>query len=221
MSSVLHRLADVFVAPAGPEPAPDAASARPWARPTDRPTNVALLCGPREAGSLGAALALALARRARSPRAVLCLWAEPERPRPSVPATRAGRTLAASLEARGLQARAQGRLVRVVLPAEPGLAVAAGLRAAAVGAPTVVALARPRVAELDPLLDEQDLLLVAASADADPLIGALALDGLVDRRAPARLLPDDPGQHAGLLAGLGLGAGGGLASTLDAVEVMA
>jgi hypothetical protein len=116
---------------------------------------------------LAAALALACRARAHVPAALVAFWpassADPPRHR-SGPILPGAATLASRLHRRDLPVVARGRLVWLTLPAEPSTAVTALRHAeAAVGdLPAVLAVARPRDDDVDALLAERDLLLVAA-----------------------------------------------------------
>jgi hypothetical protein len=155
MTALLDVIARVFVVP----------SARPEPVATAAPT--AAVCGP-QAEATAAALALLL--RARGP-VVVCAWSAAAQ-RPSAPPTVGARRLAASLQARGLDAAATGRLVAVRLDAEPHVAVAeAGRAMAAAGdAPVVTAICGPRDPAFDGLLDGQDVTVVAAGDVPDELV---------------------------------------------------
>ena len=123
-----------------------------------------------------------------------------------VPALPAARRLAAALAARGHDARAAGRLVVVRLPAQPDEAAVQARRAtaAAGSAPTVLALGGPRVAALDALLDEQDLVVVAAPSGTDPALARLALAGLQTATARACVCEVPPAHPARTVAAAGL-----------------
>lgn len=97
----------------------------------------------------------------------------------------AARRLAERLAGRGIEATASGRTVHVPLPVEPAQAAATHQRAvAAAGVPTICALAGARPRALDPLLDEQDLIVVAPAAGAAESFADLVLIGLHGIRAP-------------------------------------
>jgi hypothetical protein len=82
-------------------------------------------------------------------------------------ATRAAAQLAARLSARDLHAAARGRLAWLALPPDPARATAAVRRASAlVDGSLVTALCGPRPPELDGLVAEHDLAVVAAAPDA-------------------------------------------------------
>ena len=160
------------------------------------PACLAVLAPAADAHALAAVLGLALARRDRTPAAVICLWsAAPGRPAWRAPALPAAGRLAAGLTARGHDARASGRLVVVRLASQPSSAAAEAQRAiaAAGAAPTVLALAGPRVAAFDALLAEQDLVVVALAPGADPALARLAVAGL-ERGLACEIPPARPGR---------------------------
>lgn len=196
--SALRTLVEHFVAPPSGAPEashndfvpPDEGPDRACAEPAPRtPPGVALLAPADDAQPLGAALGLAMASRRRAPVAVVCEWTAGSAGGHwwRAPAMPAARRLASSLGARGHDARGAGRLVIVRLPADPVVAALDARRAvaAAGSAPTVLALGRPRVAELDELLAEQDLVVVATPSGTDPALRRLALCGLATGAARA------------------------------------
>lgn len=210
-----RRLAEHFVAPAGDAPADELTCAdgrgrradttpagapptRACAVPPPRtPASVALLAAQGDAPALAAGLALALARRERASTAVVCVWSAggPMRSPLRAPALPAAARLAAVLAGRGHVARASGRLVSVGLAAGPAEAAAEAMRvsAAAGAAPTVLALAGPRAAAFDVLLDDQDLVVVAVAAGSDPALAQLAVAGL-QRSVVCEVPPAHPGR---------------------------
>ena len=209
--TVARRIAELFVAPAdgaqpghGERPHADRAPTRERARPRPRteaaPAGaqpapaVAVLAPPADAAALGAVLALALARDRRVPTAVVCVWsAAPARSTGRAPARPAAARLAATLAGRGHHAQAAGRLVLVKLADAAEEAASESLRvgAAAGAAPTILALAGPRLAAFDGALAAQDLVVVAVPSSADPALAQLALAGL-DRALICPLPPADP-----------------------------
>jgi hypothetical protein len=226
--TLARRVAKHFVAPAGertsspaPEPADrrsdprgprrrrrlaDAERAAKHAPPSalDRPPPaVAVLAPPSDAPALGAALGLALARARRVPVSVVCVWS-PDAARAGwrAPALPAAARVAATLRARGHDASAAGRLAVVRLSASCEEAASQALRvsAAAGSAPTVLALAGPRVAAFDALLAMQDLVVVAVAPASDAALARLATSGL-ERALTCALPPADP---ARALAAAGL-----------------
>ena len=146
------------------------------------PATVAVLTAAPDAPALGAALGLALARRSRAPAVAVCLWSAGRSPWPAwrAPALPAARRLAAALAVRGHDARPAGRLAVVRLSGSDDDAALAARRAlAATGAaPAVLALGGLRAAAFDPLLAEQDLIVVGIRGDADPVLTRLAVAGV-------------------------------------------
>jgi hypothetical protein len=173
VSGVLERAAGFFLAPAAAQ-RPEAASLPPAAR-------AVVLGAPADAAPLAAALALSLRAAAGAPAALVAAWepgAGDQRTRQA--ASRAASRLAARLSAHDLAATARGRLAWLALPAEPATAVEAVRRASAiVEGPLVTALTGARPVELEDLVAEHDLAIVAAAPDS-PLARA-ALAGLADR----------------------------------------
>lgn len=168
--------------------APDPRSTAPVS--TAARSAVAILCATEDARAVGVAAAVLLARAARTPTALACLWTAPNPPRhPDArpPATRGARRLAAALAARGLDAVPCGRAATVALPADPSAALAAAGRAAAAAAaaPVVLVLGGPRDAAFDDLLAVQDRLLVVTRPGPGEAIAGLALAGLPDPAPPA------------------------------------
>lgn len=189
--SRLRRIADLFVVPGdgARDPAWEQsgdAGGEPTARRAPSggrtPPGVAVLTAAADAPATGAALGLALARRERAPVAAVCVLGAggPGRPAWRAPAHPAARRLAAALAARGHDARAAGRLalVRVVGSDCQAASDARRVLAAAAHAPAVLALGGPRSVSVDALLADQDLVVVAARAGADPVLTRLAVDGL-------------------------------------------
>jgi hypothetical protein len=160
---------------------------------------------------LAAAVALSLRAAGRAPAAVVALWraAVPDAPPPATvapggpatspasrgpataaapppaacpsrgPATFAASRLASRLARRGLAAAPRGRLVWVALPADAATVV--GRVAAALDVPLVTALAGPRPGALDALVDDHDLVVVAA--DPETPLGRAATAALAHRPA--------------------------------------
>jgi hypothetical protein len=157
MTALLDTIARVFVAPSGEARAEPVAVTAP----------AAAVCG-READAVAAALALQL--RSRGP-VIVCAWRSTAR-RGSAPAVAGARRLAASLEARGLQAAPSGRLVLVSLDDDPQLAAAEAARAAAAAgdAPVVTAVCGARDPAFDDLLAAQDLALIVARDAPEELV---------------------------------------------------
>jgi hypothetical protein len=213
--SLLRTVIEHFVVPPG-DRRPDAAEAlgapgegaQGAGLASRTPAGVAVLAAPADAHALGAALGLALAGHRRAPVVVLCVWTAGPAAGPTwgVPALPAARRMAAALCARGHDARAAGRLAVVRLPAQPDEAAAQARRAtaAAGSAPSVVALGGPRVAALDALLSEQDLVVVAASSGTDHALARLALAGLQSTTARACVCEVPPARPARAVAAAGL-----------------
>ena len=161
--------------------APAVAAEAPVVRVAERsaPRALAVVCAPSAAAVAGAAVALAALGRSDAGVAVVCRWtgAGGDAPGAGGVATRAARRLAARLAGRDLAAAAHGRLVTVSLPADPGAAVAATAHASAAAgdAPVVVVVAGARAPELDPLLAEQDRVIVVPDAAAPEGLEALAV----------------------------------------------
>jgi hypothetical protein len=182
------RLTAFFVAPAGPTPRarPDAAPAQTGARQAPGRGRIAIraravaVLGPAGAGVFAGDLAVALARAARAPAAVVCRHGAASPPALPLPVSPAARRLAARLAAQGLEVEVRGRSAVVALPEDDAAAAAAALRAdaAAGDAPVVLALGGPRGAALEALLDEQELCVVTSRPGADATIPALAVAGL-------------------------------------------
>jgi hypothetical protein len=215
--SLLRTLLEHFVMPSGsPRPAahgdfvaPDEGPDRACAEPAPRtPSGVAVLTTAADAPALGAALGLALAGRMRAPVVAVCSWTADARMPATwrAPATPAARRLAGTFAARGLAARAAGRLAVVQLPpaADEAAAMARRAIAAAGAAPTVLVLGGPRVAAFDALLAEQDLVVVATPSGTDPALAQLALARL-SSDAVRTCACDVPASHpARVLAASGL-----------------
>ena len=190
MSGVLQRATGFFLAPPAAAERPEAATLPPAAR-------AVVLGQAPEATALAAALALSLRASARAPTALVAVWG-PEAHAERAAATRAASRLAARLSAHELPATARGRLAWLALASEPAAAAAAVRRASAiVEGPLVTALTGARPPELEDLVVEHDLAIVAADPGS-PLARA-ALARLADRgvagtacaplgRGPARKL---------------------------------
>jgi hypothetical protein len=176
VTGLLDRAAGLFLAPATPEAPPVSATVPAAAR--------AVVVGtPQDAPPLAAALALTLRAADRAPAALVAVW-QPVRddvePVARAAATPSASGLATRLARRDLPATARGRLAWLNLPPEPAAAETALRRAAAtVDGPLVTALAGPRPPELEPLIEEHDLVLVAA--DPSTTLAQAALAALADR----------------------------------------
>jgi hypothetical protein len=178
MSGVLDRAADFFLAPAPATPG-EPATLPPAVR-------AVVLGAPPDAPPLAAALALSLRAAERAPAALVASWDAGERDKGvrRDAATRSAARLAAYLTARGFGAAARGRLAWLALPADPPVAAAAVRRASAlVEGPVVTALGGPRPAELEDLIAEHDLALVAA--DPESALARAAIARLAERGVAA------------------------------------
>jgi hypothetical protein len=217
ISDLLARLAGLFV-----EPAPATPQRRPVAAASPAPC-VGVVAAPRHALAVGAAVALALARPLHTRCAVVACWPAGGWARPPLqaPSSLSARQLRKSLAARGLEATAAGRLVRVALPDRPELAAALAERViGAATVPTVLVLAGPRPERLDEVLLGLEALAVAAEPDADPSVADLAVATLADRHPAVSLCTVPLGPLARALASAGaaapLGATRALAPMLEA-----
>lgn len=198
--SVAMRVAGFFVA-TETEPAAAESTAAPAGG------TVILLAAPSTAAGLGCALALGLARAARSSVAAVLEWVpgsvEPGSAR--LPGAPAAQRLARSLAARDVPARATGRLVRATLPGDDEPAAAAIQRAAAAipaEHPVVVALGGARGEALDGLLAAADFVVVPGP-EGDPATAmALAGAAFVAHRVVAWPVPPGPGARRFARAGL-------------------
>jgi hypothetical protein len=180
MGGVLERAAEFFLAPPAAQ-SRDGVALPPAVR-------AVVLGSPQDASPLAAALALGFRAADRAPAAVVASWGGGGRMRPSA-ATRATARLAARLTAHGLPAAPRGRLAWLTLAGEPAEAAAAVRRASAlVDGPLVTALGGARPAELEALVAEHDLAVVA-SEPASPLaraaVARLAGQGVTASSCPA------------------------------------
>ena len=167
MSGVLERAAGYFLAPPAAAERPEAATLPPAAR-------AVVLGRAADATALAAALALSLRSAGGAPAALVAVWA-PEARAERAAATRAASRLAARLTAHELPAAARGRLAWLALAPEPAAAAAAVRRASAiVEGPLVTALTGARPAELEDLVVEHDLAIVAADPGSPLARAALA-----------------------------------------------
>jgi hypothetical protein len=143
MSGALERAAEFFLAP--PDRRHEPVALPPAAR-------AVVLGSAADTPGLAAAVALSLRSTDRAPAAVV--------------ATRATARLAARLTAHDLTTTPRGRLAWLALPPEPAAAAEALRRASAlVECPLVTALGGARPPELEALVAEHDLALVAAHPD--------------------------------------------------------
>lgn len=200
MSGLLTRLRLAFIEPAEP-------AAQPQARAASAVLpSVAVVAAPAGALVVGGAAGLALADAAGSRSALVSTWwgAEPPRRAPRSPALRSATRVAASLAERGISAEARGRLVAVGLDPDPSLAAVEAHRAAAAALlPSVVVIAGPREPAVDRLIGEQDLVLLAAGADAPEGLAELAAAQLGALR-PVTTVALPPGVGARALASAGV-----------------
>lgn len=189
----LDRAAAWFITPATQPPTPAVAPFPPAAR-------IVVLGIPPDVAPLAAAVALSL--RARP--GLVALWPA-DRPIDRGAATRSAARLAARLAARAVPAVARGRLAWLALPDEPNAAADAVRAASAiVDGPLVTGLAGARPSELEALVAEHDLAVVAAGLDT-PLARA-ALAGLAARGVDAIACPPPRGGPPRRLALAGLAA---------------
>jgi hypothetical protein len=186
------RQTDAVAAPARARRSPTAAvraTLAEWLAPEESPVRdaapavapaAAVVGAAAEAAALGAALALVLARRNGSSAAVLCL-AGTSPPAWHAPAVPAARRMCGALRARGLPARASGRLAIVPLAAaasEAALEAGRTFAAAGAGSAAVLVLGGPRDSAFDALLARVDVALAAVPAAAPGSLAALAVAGL-------------------------------------------
>jgi hypothetical protein len=199
MTELLARVSELFVAPAArPRPAATVATLAPA---------VAVLCPPADILSQGSAVAMALATLAQRRSAALAVWcpAGDTGRMPRAPGMRVASRLAAAAAGLGLEARASGRIARILLPADTTAAASAGQRLTALDAPTAIVLAGPRDEAIDRLLVAQDAVVVLRRPEDSHNLVALTLEGLP---APARALAvtrPRAGPAAWWTASLGLG----------------
>lgn len=195
MSGILERAAEFFLAPAA-APAADTATLPPAVR-------AVVLGSGSDAGPLAAAAALSFRAGARAPAAVVATWPG-EAMRPSA-ATRAAALLARRLTTHDRPAVARGRLAWLALPEEPAAAAAAVRRASAlVDGPLVTALGGARPPELESLVAEHDLAIVAAAPDT--ALARAAVARLTSSGVPASACPPIRRGVARTLALAGLAA---------------
>lgn len=152
---------------------------------------IAMLCRPDDALVIGGAVALLLAGRCRTSHALVALWAGRDAGSVRAPATAGARRLAATLEARGHEATATGRLAVVRLGGGLMEAAPEAVRAVAASGdvPAVVVLAGPRDDAADALLRDQDGVLIAVPEETDAAVPELALAGLAPLGVEACALP--------------------------------
>jgi hypothetical protein len=169
------------------------------------PPSYGVLCAPGAGLAVGATVALALRREARTPTAVVLHWTGGARElSPRAPACRRGRRLAAALRAGRHVAWASGRLVFVALPDDAAEAAAAAKRVPRIvgRAPTVLVIAGPRPAAIESMLALQDGLLVVAGEDD---LVDLAVSSLDESGLPASVVQAAGSSLARAAAVMGLG----------------
>jgi hypothetical protein len=161
----MSRAVDFFFAP--PEPSDDAVMLPPAVR-------AVVLGSPADSPALAAAVALSLRAAARAPAAAVATWGAGRELRPTA-ASRAAARLAARLDAHELPATPGGRLAWLVLPRGSTEAAEAVRDASAlVDVPLVTALGGARPPDLEALVAEHDLAVVAAHPDTTLARAALA-----------------------------------------------
>jgi hypothetical protein len=149
---------------------PPPAAARPAAAEFPPAARVVVLGAPPDVAPLAAAVALAL----RAPASLVALW-RADRSTARGTATRAAARLAAQLAAQDLPAVSRGRLAWLALPDDPSdAAVAVRQASAVVDGSLVTGLAGARPPELEELVAEHDLAIVAADPEAPLARAALA-----------------------------------------------
>jgi len=99
------------------------------------------------------------------------------------------RRVAHDLLSGGHPASARGRIVEVSLPSDPAAIgeALADIRRRAAGVPTLTLLPGPRCSALDPVVAEQDLVLVVVTPDAPVGLSALAVAEVL-QTAPAAIV---------------------------------
>jgi hypothetical protein len=161
----VSRAVDFFLAPS--EPADEPVSLPPAVR-------AVVLSSPADSPAVAAVIALSLRAADRAPAAAVASWGAGAEMRPTA-ATRAAARLAARLNAHDLHATPRGRLAWFVLPPEPAAAAEAVRQASTlVDGPLVTALGGARPPELEALVAEHDLAVVAARPDSTLARAALA-----------------------------------------------
>jgi hypothetical protein len=172
MTSLGQRALEYFIAPE--------LSATVMIRAAAPPAAAAVLGAPGDVSPVATLLAAQLRVRLKTACVLLGGYCAGDPPsEPTGGASRGARRVAARLEGRDLAVRAHGRSVRVRLPSEPEEAGLAWRRAlAAAQCPSVLTVAGPRPAGLDPLLAELGLIVVVAPPAACHELVQLAADGL-------------------------------------------
>lgn len=200
MSGALERAASFFLAPAAA--AGEAVAVPPAVR-------AVVLGRAADAVPLAAAVALSFRAGERAPAAAVATWGDDDA-RPSA-ATRAAAQMARRLTAHKLPAVARGRLAWLGLPEEPAEAAAAVRHASTfVDGPLITALGGARPPELESLVAEHDLAIVAA--DPETALARAALERLEERGVVASACP--PIRH-GITRALALAGLAAPRSTID------
>ncbi len=192
---LLARAAATFVEPTA---APSVAAAPRVA------TRAVVLGRPDDAVALAAALAGELRARDRASAALLAVW--PGERRLTALASPGARRLVARLEGRGIEAAARGGLAWLALNGSAEEACTSLTRAqAATDGPAVLAVCGPRCPAIDSILDDHDLVILAAPPGGDPALADLAVADLAHRPAPVVVCPAVATLPARLLALAGRG----------------
>ena len=155
-------------------------------------------------GPVCCAAAVALARRARAPRALVCTYTGVD---PVARPPRALRdALSASLDARGIATLRRGRVLIAELPGDAAVAARTATMALAVPAPSVLGVSL-RAAALDDLMTTCDAMLVVAPGDGAIAELARASAAALGRSIVRLDAPSGPVARALAVAGLAAPAG--------------
>jgi hypothetical protein len=201
-------LRDYFLAPAAAGCAAGREDRPPGGRPRRRERaairSLGVIAGMRDLASVACSAGLMLGARAPAVLVGLHGAGDPSQA-PRAPGRVAAVRLAASLDARGLQAGARGRLVVVALPGDAREAAVAWSRAdgAASDVPTVLGVSM-RHDELDVPLAAQDAIVIALSPAAPANLAALALAGIEGLVPAASVVSGRAGPVARTLAVAGV-----------------
>jgi hypothetical protein len=167
---MLDRATEFFLAP--PEESDEPIALPPAVR-------AVVLGSAVDTPALAAAVALSLRAGHRAPAAAVACWGPGREMRPTA-ATRPAARLAASLTMDELPATPRGRLAWLALPLGPAEAAEAVRHASTlVDGPLVTALGGARPPELEALIAEHDLAVVAARPDS--ALARVALERLAVR----------------------------------------